>query len=341
MCGERAATAGHHPDLPLETSDAMPRNLTCTSASSARPATRGPHAGVSDARPRRALALLAPLALALGVSLAACAERGPDPAADAAAAQVPGNLPATSVGPVDPTSVRDKLAGSWVVRRAGRVVLEFSLDGDRIALTDRRFPAPRQLEGAFRVRSDTGFGVETADGTTYWYSAAWVGSDVHIGLGTAIAVESLDRFTAHLGAWERLERTPEACVYVRTWGPNATRTDVPCEVTERGGGRCSPTRPKIPFGPTGSRRWSSTSSAPTSWIGSSPSRSPCRASSSSERPRPRSGWSPRTRRPGPRSARRAGRSRCRSGRRGKNWPQTCAEQSWCAPAEIDIGCPPH
>lgn len=181
-------------------------------------------------------------------SLVACSPSGAgDP--DSGSRPVPGNLPATSAGPVDATLMRDKLAGAWVVRRAGRVVLEWNLDGDHIALTDRRFPVARELRGAFRVRSSSGFGVEIEDGTTYWYSAAWVGSEVHVGLGTAIEAPDPERFTARLGAWERLERTPDGCVYVRTWGGDETRTDVPCEVTERSGRQVFSFEAEDPFRP--------------------------------------------------------------------------------------------
>ncbi len=162
---------------------------------------------------------------------------------------VRGNLPATSAGPVDAGLMRDKLAGAWVVQRAGRVVLEWNLDGDSIALTDRRFPVARELRGEFRVRSSSGFGVEVEDGTTYWYSAAWVGSEVHVGLGTVIEAPDPERFTAWLGAWERLERTPDGCVYVRTWGGDETRADVPCEITEHSGRQVFSFEAEDPFRP--------------------------------------------------------------------------------------------
>ncbi|MEZ4268187.1 MAG: hypothetical protein R3F39_17630 [Myxococcota bacterium] len=168
---------------------------------------------------------------------------------DAEPAPPQGNLPATSTEPGDLNQMRDKLAGAWVVRRAGRVVLEYNLDGDHIEVIDRRYPTPRELRGEFRVRSTSGFGVQVEDGTTYWYSAAWVGSDVHIGLGAAIEVPNIERFTAQLGAWERLERTPETCVYVRTWGGNETRADVPCEVTERSGRQVFSYESEDPFRP--------------------------------------------------------------------------------------------
>jgi hypothetical protein len=145
--------------------------------------------------------------------------------------------------------MRDKLAGAWVVRRAGRVVLEWNLDGDRIELIDRRFPVARELRGEFRVRSSSGFGVQIEDGTTYWYSAAWVGSEVHVGLGAAIDVADPQHFTAQLGAWERLERTPDGCVYVRSWGGGETRADVPCEITERSGRQVFSFEAEDPFRP--------------------------------------------------------------------------------------------
>lgn len=181
-----------------------------------------------------------PLGTALGTALVACVLASGactptlEPEASDAPIAPPGNLPGTTVGPVDPVLMRDKLAGSWVVRRARRVILEFTLDGDHIALVDHRFPTPRKLEGTFRVRSSTGFGVETADGTTYWYAVGWDGPIVHIGLGTIIEVGDATRFTAQLGAWERLVRTPDGCTYVRTWGGDERSTEVPCEVVERG-----------------------------------------------------------------------------------------------------------
>ncbi len=157
--------------------------------------------------------------------------------ADAPPAERPGNplgdRPATTIGAFDPAEVRATLRGHWEVYEGKRLLWEFVIDDQRIQVVDRRFAQPTVREGALVIRSHTGFGLRDADDVTYYYAFVPAEDGMRMGLGDAIWMGPDDGFTAHLGAWERLQRTPDGCTLTTTWAGQTTEREVKCGFTTK------------------------------------------------------------------------------------------------------------
>ncbi len=144
-----------------------------------------------------------------------------------------GDRPLTSIEGFDHEDLLRRLQGDWIVERNGSRIFEFHIDGERASAVDHRFATARPLSGELVLRSPTGFGIATDD-VTYFFSFVQTGGVTYMGMGGAIHGTGHDPFVAKLGAWERLERGPEGCTYVNTFGAEPVERASRCELTKRG-----------------------------------------------------------------------------------------------------------
>ena len=110
--------------------------------------------------------LLATLALLLG----GCPDDSSSSPEGGEQEKTQGDGPITRVEGFDHQALEQALQGDWLIVQGDKRVFEFTILGEEVRVLDHRFAQPRTTWGSLLLRSSTSFGIEAADGTSYFFS---------------------------------------------------------------------------------------------------------------------------------------------------------------------------